>query len=223
MPSVSNSSRTNGKNAEDNRLPLRILAAVTLLASVLFLRHLPTTTEDGKREGCAPFSPGTRPADPFRPLDLNTASLEELIGLAGIGEKRAEAIIGLRTRLGFFLCPEDLLLEPTFPAKLLRAVAPHLSAGDPGPGGTREGQGKNSGGGVFDFPMAPASLDSRIKNPLFSPDLFFLGRNCNGYGLQVQVAGDGTGKGTLQCQDIPKGRPGCTQGIPGCHQEGQEE
>jgi competence protein ComEA len=43
------------------------------------------------------------------PLDLNTASVEELIGLIGVSETIAESIIDLRDASGGFHSVEDLM------------------------------------------------------------------------------------------------------------------
>ena len=43
-----------------------------------------------------------------RPLNLNEATMHELVELPGIGEKSAGNILSYRQRLGFFLCMEEL-------------------------------------------------------------------------------------------------------------------
>jgi competence protein ComEA len=48
-------------------------------------------------------------ASPEAPVVLNTATADDLRRLPGIGEKRAGAILALRTRLGRFRAVEDLL------------------------------------------------------------------------------------------------------------------
>ena len=44
-----------------------------------------------------------------KPININTASQEELEDLPGIGEVRAKAIIAFRTQNGYFLTIEDIL------------------------------------------------------------------------------------------------------------------
>ena len=50
------------------------------------------------------------PVDPTGRISLNTATLEELDTLPGIGKKTAESILALREHLGQFRYAEDLLL-----------------------------------------------------------------------------------------------------------------
>jgi competence protein ComEA len=62
----------------------------------------------------APVAPVTSPsahgrATPDDPVYLNQATLADLRRLPGVGAKRAEAILALRTRLGHFRQIEDLL------------------------------------------------------------------------------------------------------------------
>ena len=42
-------------------------------------------------------------------LDMNAATLEQLVTLPGIGEKTAKGILALREHMGYFRYPEDLL------------------------------------------------------------------------------------------------------------------
>ena len=64
----------------------------------------------------------------FRPMDINSASLEELTLLPGIGEITACRVIQFRKSLGFFLSVEELdtINSPLNP-KLLGAIAPFLA------------------------------------------------------------------------------------------------
>lgn len=62
-------------------------------------------------------------------LDLNAATLEELIALPGIGEVTAQAILELRDLLGAFRYPEDLLLVKGIGAKKLDAIYDSVYAG----------------------------------------------------------------------------------------------
>ncbi|MGH7271134.1 MAG: ComEA family DNA-binding protein [Polyangiaceae bacterium] len=73
---------------------------------------------------------------------LNTATVDDLRRLPGIGEKRAGAILALRARLGRFRAIEDLLKVKGIGRTMLRrlrplvrvdpAIAP-IDAGEPSP------------------------------------------------------------------------------------------
>jgi competence protein ComEA len=54
-------------------------------------------------------SPSRAAASPDDPVVLNAATGDEFLRLPGIGEKRSNAILALRTRLGRFRAIEDLL------------------------------------------------------------------------------------------------------------------
>jgi hypothetical protein len=64
----------------------------------------------------------------FHPMDINSASLEELILLPGIGEVTACRIVQFRQSLGFLLSVEELdtINSPLNP-KLLGAIGPYLA------------------------------------------------------------------------------------------------
>jgi competence protein ComEA len=57
---------------------------------------------------------------------LNIANAEELTRLPGVGKKRAEAIVELRTRLKRFRRPTDLLRVKGIGKKTLAKMLPHL-------------------------------------------------------------------------------------------------
>ncbi len=79
-------------------------------------------------------------ATPDDPVYLNQATLAELHRLPGVGPKRAEAILALRTRLGHFRQVEDLLKVKGIGRSSLRKLRPLVRLDAPpavaGDGGT---------------------------------------------------------------------------------------
>jgi competence protein ComEA len=67
----------------------------------------------------APATGGSSTAAPTGPVDLNTATPEQLDALPGVGPATAKAIVDFRTRRGRFRTVDDLLSVPGIgPAKL---------------------------------------------------------------------------------------------------------
>ncbi len=98
-----------------------------------------TSADEPAVQAAAPAVEGTQKSESHTVdgrLDLNSATLDELMGLPGIGETRAELIIAYRTKTGAFKKIEELMNIPgigkkTFEAiELLVTIAP--TAASPG-------------------------------------------------------------------------------------------
>lgn len=64
------------------------------------------------------------PQPPAEPLDLNTATVEQLQKLPGVGPKTAAAIVRFREKSGPFRRVEDLLAVRGITRKKLEKIAP---------------------------------------------------------------------------------------------------
>ncbi|HMV49678.1 MAG TPA: helix-hairpin-helix domain-containing protein [Blastocatellia bacterium] len=80
---------------------------------------------------CLTFSAATfARQQPARPVNLNTASAEELQKLPGIGPKLAARIIEHRQKHGPFKRPQDLIIVRGLSAKRFRPIAHLVVTGD---------------------------------------------------------------------------------------------
>jgi len=73
-------------------------------------------------------SPGAAETAGF-PLDLNTATAEELLALPGIGEKRAADIVAWREAHGPFRYVEDLIQVPGIGEGVLEGLVDYITVG----------------------------------------------------------------------------------------------
>lgn len=103
------------------------LAPRTEAAPLPTAQPAPVQALAAAKEAAAPADPA-----PDKLVVLNTASAEELQSLPGVGPKRAEAILALRTRIGRFRRVEDLLRVKGIGHASLRRLKPRVVV-DPAP------------------------------------------------------------------------------------------
>jgi competence protein ComEA len=99
------------------------------------------------------FHAGT--ASPDDPVTLNTATVDDLRRLPGVGPKRAEAILALRSRLGRFRAVDDLLKVKGIGRATLRRLRPMVRLDAPGGGPSLL---RDAGVGAITGPGPPSSL-----------------------------------------------------------------
>jgi len=79
-----------------------------------------------------PQAPAAAAAAPSKPaLNLNTATLEQLEALPGIGRKTAELILEYRTKSGGFKRIEDLMNVKGIGEKSFLKLKPLVTVGEP--------------------------------------------------------------------------------------------
>nr|WP_320133681.1 helix-hairpin-helix domain-containing protein [uncultured Holophaga sp.] len=72
---------------------------------------------------------------PRGPVNLNTATVTELMQLPKIGAKTAERIVAYRKQHGAFKRPEELMNVKGIGEKSFAKLRPHLSVGGPAAAG----------------------------------------------------------------------------------------
>ncbi|WP_394836251.1 helix-hairpin-helix domain-containing protein [Pendulispora rubella] len=130
--------RTAGAHAEppSPSVPPAIVAEPTALDAGATAP--PTVASAAAPEPCVarragPHAERAGEASPDDPVILNTAQADDLRRLPGVGAKRAEAILALRTRLGRFRQLEDLLRVRGIGRASLRRLRPLVRLDPPNP------------------------------------------------------------------------------------------
>jgi len=77
----------------------------------------------------APLPGGPRPL-PERPVNLNTATLTELLQLPRVGPKTAERILAFRQEHGPFRRPEDIMNVKGIGEKAFLRLQPYITVDD---------------------------------------------------------------------------------------------
>lgn len=82
---------------------------------------------------------------PSHPINLNTASVTELMQLPRVGAHAAERIVAYRKERGGFQRPEDLMGVKGFGEKSFQKLKPYLSTGAGAPAAARTVPAKSTG------------------------------------------------------------------------------
>lgn len=115
---------------------LQIMLAVTLvfiglIAGVYIGRNsIGTwiTLNPGTPDSGSSAEPNQSPTD-LGKVNINSANINELCLLPGIGEKKAKSIISFREEFGRFTRPEDLLHVDGFSYTTIEELRPYITVG----------------------------------------------------------------------------------------------
>ena len=98
-------------------------AAAVCIVSLAFWYAVPPSPAQASSAAVEPLR------ESFR-VDLNTAGVDELMTLPGIGEKRAEDIIAYRQANGPFRIPEELTEVPGIGEGILEGLIDYVTTGE---------------------------------------------------------------------------------------------
>lgn len=94
--------------------------------TALALLLAPVGVADAQRAPAAAADEPAKVAAPVAPVNLNTATVEQLLTLPGIGPSKAQAIVETRQKIGGFKKLEDLLRVKGIGRKTFRKLEPML-------------------------------------------------------------------------------------------------
>ena len=97
-------------------------AIALLLSSML----LPTAAAVAQRAPSAAPAHAASTTAPTEAVNVNTATLEQLVSLPGVGPSRAQAILDLRKQLGGFKKLEDLMRVKGIGRKTFQKLSPMM-------------------------------------------------------------------------------------------------
>ncbi len=99
--------------------------------------HYSISTDGASRQTLPSPSPSVSPSPPQSPvpsrdlrININTATIDELCDLPGIGPVLAERIIAYRKEFGLFTSPDELKKVSGIGDKTLEAVREYISVGE---------------------------------------------------------------------------------------------
>jgi competence ComEA-like helix-hairpin-helix protein len=106
---------------------------------------------------------------PAHPVNLNTATVQDLMTLPGIGQTRAEAIFDFRRKNGQFHSVNDLLVVHGISKKRLDLIRPYITVGPPPPPHSQPTKPKPKAA-PKPSPPKPASPAAFSSRPLSKPN-----------------------------------------------------
>lgn len=116
-----------GRTGAARRLSAVIMAAGAAMILCFALRSTAATPLNP-----VPRTPPEAVSVPTSAVDVNTAGLEELMTLPGIGEARAQAILDDRAEHGPFRYPEDLIRVKGIGEGILSGILEQITTGGEG-------------------------------------------------------------------------------------------